>query len=1041
MKFVYPVEPRNGTKTDYLKGASNQTGFYPIGRLNTWHGGIHYEHDGSIKAIADGVLIAFRVPEDYQTETVNGKISKYSNSFVLIQHEYKSPNGQLLTFYSLYNHLSIHGDIIGAKIPNIFKVKKFTVKDYNIVKGTRIRKEAKTGKNILAVAKKGTELTIVSEGTTPANWLKVKYTTPKGKEITGYTYTAKYGVKERIKKKGNNKLEVLLEVNTGPNGDEGTYMYEKADEKSDVVEFLSKDTVISLTKEDQDKTSGFVKVVKVGNKWKSGYINAKGFISEDVSFLHDDYLNNVIKDFRTKISAGDIIGYSGYNGFGGRGEHKGVHVEIFAPDDVTDFLTNAKGDGEEDKNFTKLTEGTELDKKLPLSINKNIPVRKTGKTTDSYTEVEIDNLQLVVDNRDTQLPKTYSSKIYTFSEASDKTINEQRLVEFNKIVGDIAQMGDIVHLEKQLEGTQRRVTYYTPNKGLRFWAKNEDLEEKTLTFTIQTNTNATSQTTATSTATTQSSGVSERGSNVTATDTVTATQTTEQANTQTTTETKTYFRLNKNLSEIYLISPENDRIYTKLETDLIVNIKNGKTYIDNDDNVWYLLEPEGLMKNGIIKQYKGLIKKDDLEEVFSAYNWDKFGFEVKEDSENKYIYDFDNKGDFFTGICQLVDEDGDGVLEPYEFQNVFKDHYKVNKLSHLVCKHQNEWSYMGDPLNTLISEAESFYDKEIEKAKNTFSENGSELANEQELNDAKDEYLDRLKAKAGALAMWSDIETEEDGFWTKLVENSIYNNPVTQGGYLIYEGVRWVLKQASPESASEKSFKLIPFPVSNPVVYHFHPVAFVEQMRRMEKKLIFPLSKIPLNHPQNFKNSDYKQYDYTIFSKTAAPFGQTRNTDRLHAACDLYGTSGEPILAIADGTVISVSFFYYDTYQITIEHDFEIVKGHKLVVRYGEVHKNNILVKTGQKVKQGQKIAEMGLLIPYVYQPYPDKRGMLHFEMYTGEATGNLSQDVEYDDMLYYKSDDERLTSKSNYYANRKFKRRKDLINPLYYLNEMIKNL
>ncbi len=81
--------------------------------------------------------------------------------------------------------------------------------------------------------------------------------------------------------------------------------------------------------------------------------------------------------------------------------------------------------------------------------------------------------------------------------------------------------------------------------------------------------------------------------------------------------------------------------------------------------------------------------------------------------------------------------------------------------------------------------------------------------------------------------MWSDIETEEDGFWTKLVENSIYNNPVTQGGYLIYEGVRWVLKQASPESASEKSFKLIPFPVSNPVVYHFHPVAFVEQVRRM----------------------------------------------------------------------------------------------------------------------------------------------------------------------------------------------------------------
>ncbi len=61
---------------------------------------------------------------------------------------------------------------------------------------------------------------------------------------------------------------------------------------------------------------------------------------------------------------------------------------------------------------------------------------------------------------------------------------------------------------------------------------------------------------------------------------------------------------------------------------------------------------------------------------------------------------------------------------------------------------------------------------------------------------------------------------------------------MTQGGYLIYEGVRWVLQQATPESASEKSFKLIPFPVSNSVVYHFHPVAFVEQM-----KLLFSCCK------------------------------------------------------------------------------------------------------------------------------------------------------------------------------------------------------
>jgi predicted chitinase len=50
----------------------------------------------------------------------------------------------------------------------------------------------------------------------------------------------------------------------------------------------------------------------------------------------------------------------------------------------------------------------------------------------------------------------------------------------------------------------------------------------------------------------------------------------------------------------------------------------------------------------------------------------------------------------------------------------------------------------------------------------------------------------------------------------------------------------------------EEAIPLSPFPIANPVVYHFHPVAFVEQMRRMggcfcyepitekELKLIFP---------------------------------------------------------------------------------------------------------------------------------------------------------------------------------------------------------
>ncbi|MCG8699152.1 MAG: hypothetical protein MI922_13950, partial [Bacteroidales bacterium] len=62
MKFVYPVNIGNNIKKDakHLKGASNSAGYYPIGRLNTWHGGIHFEGEQPIYAIADGIIIAYR---------------------------------------------------------------------------------------------------------------------------------------------------------------------------------------------------------------------------------------------------------------------------------------------------------------------------------------------------------------------------------------------------------------------------------------------------------------------------------------------------------------------------------------------------------------------------------------------------------------------------------------------------------------------------------------------------------------------------------------------------------------------------------------------------------------------------------------------------------------------------------------------------------------------------------------------------------------------------------------------------------------------
>jgi len=186
-----------------------------------------------------------------------------------------------------------------------------------------------------------------------------------------------------------------------------------------------------------------------------------------------------------------------------------------------------------------------------------------------------------------------------------------------------------------------------------------------------------------------------------------------------------------------------------------------------------------------------------------------------------------------------------------------------------------------------------------------------------------------------------------------------------------------------------------------------------------------------LNHPDGYKN-----YDYTKNEKNSATFGYRRNPGmRIHAARDLYYEIDEPIYAIANGVVKRIKAFYWDTWVIEIEHEHQHVKGHNIMVRYGEVNKNGVLVKVGDKVVRGQEIAKIGLLKKngrFIKQPGSDKRGMLHIEIYTGEESGSLfgRSSVKYSDMSYATS--------SNYSSGRSFKRRKDLIDPLPLLKKML---
>jgi murein DD-endopeptidase MepM/ murein hydrolase activator NlpD len=131
-------------------------------------------------------------------------------------------------------------------------------------------------------------------------------------------------------------------------------------------------------------------------------------------------------------------------------------------------------------------------------------------------------------------------------------------------------------------------------------------------------------------------------------------------------------------------------------------------------------------------------------------------------------------------------------------------------------------------------------------------------------------------------------------------------------------------------------------------------------------------------------------------------FKASRSGGRLHAACDLYRVKAEQISSVTGGTVIRDRYYFYEgTYALEIKHD-----GGK-VVRYGEINGTSATgVSQGKTVKAGQTVGYMGKVNSNCCEP------MLHFEMYSGTASGALTQ------------------------SGNSFRRRSDLIDPSAYLTE-----
>ncbi|EJN34533.1 hypothetical protein [Pseudomonas sp. GM80] len=131
MNFQYPFRKSDGTQfkdsEEIFKALESEgSGNFLLGNHGFWHGGIHISDASApycvknepVRCMADGVVVAYRLNEDYLQSDYSGDKPaklKYSNSFCLVRHDYKSlanpeegankKKQNSLVFFSLYMHL------------------------------------------------------------------------------------------------------------------------------------------------------------------------------------------------------------------------------------------------------------------------------------------------------------------------------------------------------------------------------------------------------------------------------------------------------------------------------------------------------------------------------------------------------------------------------------------------------------------------------------------------------------------------------------------------------------------------------------------------------------------------------------------------------------------------------------------------------------------------------------------------------------------------------------------------------------------------
>lgn len=162
-------------------------GYYPIGRNGMWHGGVHFDpgtagviDQSSVRCIADGEVVAYRVPAQTPTTTYFAAPgvtveAPFASAFALVRHRLEAPAlaGSAeapphLIFYSHYMHLddwaSYQADA-SRQLPAFWRAGSYRVKADVADRGplgATVRAQPKAGAQLLMTLPRGTRVQVSS---------------------------------------------------------------------------------------------------------------------------------------------------------------------------------------------------------------------------------------------------------------------------------------------------------------------------------------------------------------------------------------------------------------------------------------------------------------------------------------------------------------------------------------------------------------------------------------------------------------------------------------------------------------------------------------------------------------------------------------------------------------------------------------------------------------------------------------------------------------------------------------------------------------